>query len=168
MVRLSASVFLCLVASVAGFMGPIATRIHNPAVTTSRATSEVRMAKAEAPVVTAEDLNAMAQSCLEDGCSVEAVGDLMDQLQAKKTELTMQLTTLEDVLEKMQDLPGAKEAGELEKLVTAISRIFSKGDDDYPYLDYPMGYSGEVNKEKKDAWDYNVNTVLKPVKPVYK
>lgn len=29
----------------------------------------------------------MAQSCQEDGCSVEAVGQLLDQLKTKKQEL---------------------------------------------------------------------------------
>lgn len=29
----------------------------------------------------------MAQACQDDGCSVEAVGQLLDQLKAKKKEL---------------------------------------------------------------------------------
>ncbi|CAM9297874.1 unnamed protein product [Choristocarpus tenellus] len=108
----------------------------------------------------------MAQGCLEDGCSVDTVGDLLNQLQSKKTELELQLVTISDILEQLQ--AGSQEPGELEKLVMAAGRVFQLNDDDYPYLPYPTGYSGEVNKDKKDAWDYNVNTVLKPTKPLYK
>ena len=35
----------------------------------------------------AETLKQMAESCQKDGCSVEAVNTLLDQLKAKKTEL---------------------------------------------------------------------------------
>eukprot|EP00904_Undaria_pinnatifida_P000180 jgi/Undpi1/10162/HiC_scaffold_28.g12615.m1 len=109
----------------------------------------------------------MAEACQEEGCSVEAVSNLLDQLKAKKMELEMQLVTVDDVLTMMGDTSSLGEKGEVEKLVAAVARLFSPGDDDYPYLPYPTGYSGDVNKEKKDAWDYNVNSQLQPKKPLY-
>lgn len=39
----------------------------------------------------AEDLKKMAQACQEDGCSVETVSNLLDQLKAKKKELQVYL-----------------------------------------------------------------------------
>ena len=58
----------------------------------------------------------------------------------------MQLVTVDDVLTMMGDPSSLAEKGEVEKLVMAVGRLFSPGDDDYPYLSYPTGYSGEVNK----------------------
>ena len=34
----------------------------------------------------------MAESCQQDGCSVEAVSNLLDQLKAKKTELEVKMS----------------------------------------------------------------------------
>lgn len=39
----------------------------------------------------AESLREMAQACQEDGCSVEAVEELLSQLKAKKKELEVRL-----------------------------------------------------------------------------
>lgn len=47
------------------------------------------------PRLQAESLAAIAQACQEDGCSVEAVSDLLDQLKFKKNEL--QVMTAVDV-----------------------------------------------------------------------
>ena len=58
----------------------------------------------------------------------------------------IQLVTVDDVLTMMGDTSSLGEKGEVEKLVAAVARLFSPGDDDYPYLAYPTGYSGEVNK----------------------
>lgn len=58
----------------------------------------------------------------------------------------MQLVTVDDVLTMMGDTSSLGEKGEVEKLVAAVARLFSPGDDDYPYLAYPTGYSGDVNK----------------------
>lgn len=57
-----------------------------------------------------------------------------------------QLVTVDDVLLMMGDSSVMGEKGEVEKLVMAIGRLFSVGDDDYPYLPYPTGYSGDINK----------------------
>eukprot|EP00903_Cladosiphon_okamuranus_P018578 g17101.t1 len=135
------------------------------AVSANVATTRMSTAPATA-APTAEDLKQMAQACQEDGCSLETVSNLLDQLKAKKKELEMQLVTVDDVLMMMGDTSNLGEKGELEKLIEAVGRVFSTNDGS-DYIPYPTGYSGEVNKEKKDAWDYNINTPLKPVKPVY-
>lgn len=44
----------------------------------------------------ADALREMAESCQEDGCSVEAVSNLLDQLKAKKMEL--EVITLPSVI----------------------------------------------------------------------
>lgn len=44
------------------------------------------------PFVQAEDLRKMAEACQEDGCSVETVSSLLDQLKAKKKELQVHTT----------------------------------------------------------------------------
>lgn len=54
--------------------------------------------------------------------------------------------TVDDVLLMMGDSSVMGEKGEVEKLVMAVGRLFSVGDDDYPYLPYPTGYSGDINK----------------------
>lgn len=41
----------------------------------------------DACISQAEDLREMAKTCQEDGCSVEAVSNLLDQLKSKKKEL---------------------------------------------------------------------------------
>ena len=61
----------------------------------------------------------------------------------------MQLVTVDDVLTMMGDTSSLGEKGEVEKLVAAVARLFSPGDDDYPYLPYPTGYSGDVNKVRR-------------------
>lgn len=165
MARFSALALLALFTSATAFVTPIAPRVSSRSV--SATSSTTRMSAAPSPPPTADALREMAESCQEDGCSVEAVSNLLDQLKAKKMELEMQLVTVDDVLTMMGDTSSLGEKGEVEKLVAAVARLFSPGDDDYPYLAYPTGYSGDVNKEKKDAWDYNVNSQLQPKKPVY-
>lgn len=56
----------------------------------------------------------------------------------------MQLQTVNDVIEMMG--PSMSEPGELEKLVMAVQRVFTLNDDDYPYLSYPTGWTGEINQ----------------------
>lgn len=60
----------------------------------------------------------------------------------------MQLVTVDDVLLMMGDTSTLGEKGELEKLVMAVGRLFSPNDDDYPYLEYPTGWSGDINQVK--------------------
>ncbi|CAM9276543.1 unnamed protein product [Pylaiella littoralis] len=171
MARFSAFAFLAMFTSAANaFVTPFAfagTQLTRSAVCANVVTT--RMSATPAPIAappTAEDLREMAQACQEDGCSVETVSTLLDQLKAKKKDLEMQLVTVDDVLTMMGDTSNLGEKGELEKLIEAVGRVFTTNDGS-DYIPYPTGYSGEVNKEKKDAWDYNVNTPLKPVKPVY-
>lgn len=68
----------------------------------------------------------------------------------------MQLVTVDDLLTMMGDMGKVAEKGELEKLVMAVARIFSVNDDDYPYLDYPVGWSGEINKVNLKRFALNV------------
>eukprot|EP00752_Nemacystus_decipiens_P004691 g4279.t1 len=165
MARFSAFAFLALFTSAAtAFVTPLAgAQLGRRAVSANVATTRMSAAPATA-APTAEDLKKMAEACQEDGCSVETVSNLLDQLKAKKKELQLQLVTVDDVLEMMGDTSNLAEKGELEKLIEAVGRVFSTNDGS-DYIPYPTGYSGEVNKEKKDAWDYNINTPLKPVKP---
>ncbi|CAM9624448.1 unnamed protein product [Scytosiphon promiscuus] len=167
MARFSFLAFLAVVSAANAFMTPLAGAkiARRPACANVATTTRMSAAPATAPP-TAEDLREMAKACQEDGCSVEAVSNLLDQLKSKKKELEMQLVTVDDVLMMMGDTSNLGEKGELEKLIEAVGRVFSTNDGS-DYIPYPTGYSGEVNKEKKDAWDYNVNTPLKPVKPVY-
>lgn len=58
--------------------------------------------------------------------------------------MKMQLQTVNDVIEMMG--PSMSEPGELEKLVMAVQRVFTLNDDDYPYLSYPTGWTGEINQ----------------------
>lgn len=43
------------------------------------------------PLSQAEDLREMAKACQDDGCSVEAVSNLLDQLKSKKKELEVRV-----------------------------------------------------------------------------
>ncbi|CAM9782012.1 unnamed protein product [Ectocarpus sp. 12 AP-2014] len=170
MARFSAFAFLAIFTSAAtAFVTPLAgVQMGRRSASANVATT--RMSASPTPMTappTAEELKEMALSCQEDGCSVETVSTLLNQLKSKKKELEMQLVTVDDVLTIMGDSSNLAEKGELEKLVEAVGRVFSTNDGT-DYIPFPTGYSGEVNKKQKDAWDYNVNTPLKPVKPVYK
>ncbi|CAM9730636.1 unnamed protein product, partial [Ectocarpus fasciculatus] len=146
MARFSALAFLAIFTSAAtAFVTPLAgvqmgRRSANVATT--------RMSASPAPMTappTAEALKEMAEACQEDGCSVEAVSTLLNQLKSKKKELEMQLVTVDDVLTMMGDSSSLAEKGELEKLVEAVGRVFSTNDGS-DYIPFPTGYSGEVNK----------------------
>lgn len=78
----------------------------------------------------------------------------------------MQLVTVDDVLTMMGDTSSLSEKGELEKLVMAVGRLFSPNDDDYPYLDYPTGWSGDISQVTKKCWCSRVQNPILSVKRV--
>lgn len=87
----------------------------------------------------------VAASCLEEGCSVDTVDDLIAELVSEiKTAKGKRSSDLKDTLKKLQALIGAPEANksEIEKIVLAASRSFSTVDT-FTFPGEPIGYTGK-------------------------
>lgn len=117
------------------------------------------MRAAAPPAAGAADIAKLATACLEDGCNVEMVEELLASLKKRESDLNVQLTDVRGVIFRLETLLGPKDSKQttVEGIVASVARLFSVGDDDYPALSYPTGYSGDTHKGTKDAWDYKVS-----------
>ncbi|CAM9290639.1 unnamed protein product [Chrysoparadoxa australica] len=75
----------------------------------------------------------------------------------RKTELSHDLTNVDSMIYKLEHLGKTEDASAMSSLIASIARLFSVNDDDYPAMSYPTGFSGDVSKGTKDAWDYKVS-----------
>ncbi|KAG5188770.1 hypothetical protein JKP88DRAFT_233986 [Tribonema minus] len=129
----------------AAFLAPVAVRPMH------------MMRSASALQASAEDIQALATSCLEEGCSVEMVDDLVASLKVRRSALILQLANVDDLLRQLEGSHAEKQSGAVNDIIKSVARLFSKGDDDYPMLSAPTGYSGDSHKGTKDAWDYKMD-----------
>merc|ERR1719337_816746 len=107
-----------------GFMlAPLATRTPSRAV---------------APAMGYQDA---AAACLEDGCSLDTVEDLLAELKAEKNPTAEFMKTIND-LEALIGSPNA-DKNAIEKIVSAASRSFSVVGG-FEFKGEPMGYTGKV------------------------
>mmetsp|Transcript_22010 Transcript_22010/g.42803 ORF Transcript_22010/g.42803 Transcript_22010/m.42803 type:complete len:155 (+) Transcript_22010:273-737(+) len=97
-------------------------------------------------------LSESAASCLEEGCSVDMVQDLLEELKAESKELTKRQQALLILIGNLQALNAKPEANqsEIKKLVSAATRTFSntKGED-FPFPGEPLGYSTKPSKHNE-------------------
>jgi 6-phosphogluconate dehydrogenase len=128
----AALVFSMLVALAQGFM-------LAPAVARSAArTALIKMDAAE-----------VAARCLDEGCPIDLVSDLIDELKAESDELSKRQQTLLVAIGRLQALSSSPESNknELEKLVGAASRSFTRVDTDaYDFPGEALGYTLKPSK----------------------
>mmetsp|Transcript_15424 Transcript_15424/g.22920 ORF Transcript_15424/g.22920 Transcript_15424/m.22920 type:complete len:147 (-) Transcript_15424:104-544(-) len=105
---------------------------------------------------TNEEIQALAKSCLEEGCSVDLVDDLVSSLKVRRSNLILQLASVDDLLMNLEHKTKRKEDGFMEGILKSVMDLFSPKDDDYPAMSKAYGYPGEVTHGTKDAWDYNM------------
>lgn len=78
-----------------------------------------------------EDLD-FAKNCLEEGCEVDAVQDVLTRLERRRAVLALELSEIERV---MGDLVRSNEGNDRNLVAQAMAAavsIFSKANDDYP------------------------------------
>jgi hypothetical protein len=95
-------------------------------------------ARAVSPTMGYEDV---ALNCIEEGCSVDTVEDLIAELKATKNKTSAMKATMKQ-LEALLVTPEANK-NEIEKLVFAASRSFSVVDS-FEFKGEPLGYTGET------------------------
>merc|ERR1711862_966516 len=83
----------------------------------------------------------------------------IDVLQGQQEQLFGKVEEVKDMIKALESVNGATDrpVDEVRETVRAIYRIFHLGDkasgNDYPALSKPMGWSGEVGKGAKTAYD---------------
>lgn len=88
-----------------------------------------------------------ASACLEEGCSVDSVADLLIELKAESKELSKRHQALLVLIGRLQALSGSPEdnRSEIEKLVGAASRTFMVTEN-YDFPGEALGYSLKPSK----------------------
>lgn len=73
-----------------------------------------------------------ARNCIEEGCSVNAVQDVLTRLERRRGVLALELTQIEDVMAVLarENLGGDRNL--VAAAMEAAVSIFSKANDDYP------------------------------------
>merc|ERR1712226_18462 len=90
-----------------------------------------------------------AADCLEEGCPVDMVTDLLAELKAESAELTRRQQSILVLIGRLQVLNASPEESksEIEKLVGAASRSFSVVDAEaFDFPGEPLGYSLKPTK----------------------
>lgn len=78
-----------------------------------------------------EDLS-FAQNCIDEGCAVDAVQDVLTRLERRRAVLALELTQIEEVMAILaRENLGGDRSLVAEAMAAAVS-IFTKADDDYP------------------------------------
>lgn len=78
-----------------------------------------------------EDME-FAQGCIEEGCTVDAVQDVLTRLERRRGVLALELSQIEEVMAVLaKENLGGDRSLVAEAMAAAVS-IFAKTDDDYP------------------------------------
>merc|ERR1719222_128456 len=96
------------------------------------------------PAIINMGIENMAADCLEEGCPVDMVTDLLAELKAESAELTRRQQSILVLIGRLQVLNASPEENksEIEKLVGAASRSFSVVDAEaFAFPGEPLGYS---------------------------
>lgn len=96
----------------------------------------------------AEDI-AVARDCIEDGCSVDAVQDVLTRLEERRAVLSLEVTQIKEVMETLARANIGGDRNLVADAVEAALGIFAKTDDNYPMTGDAMGYTGEKPKRKQ-------------------
>ena len=92
-----------------------------------------------------------AQDCVDEGCSVDAVSDLILDLQEQELALTERLEKVTKLIGDLQYINGKDErhTDEVQAFVKDMLRVFNH---DKPIIN-PTGFTGEIGDGPKTAWD---------------
>lgn len=92
-----------------------------------------------------KSIEAAASACLEDGCSVDDVASLLQELKAESAALSKRNAEVLMVIGQLQALSQDPESnkGAIEKVVDAAARSFSLVDA-FDFPGEPLGYTGKV------------------------
>lgn len=101
--------------------------VRRPTVLHSR--TKLRMGIGEEGL---EDDLKFAQNCIEEGCAVDAVQDVLTRLERRRAVLALEITKIEEVMGILakENLRGDRNL--VAAAMEAAVSIFSKADDDYP------------------------------------
>lgn len=78
-----------------------------------------------------EDIQ-FAQDCIEEGCSIDAVQDVLTRLERRRGVLALELTQIEDIMGILAKENLGGDRGLVAEAMAAAVSIFSKANDDYP------------------------------------
>lgn len=78
-----------------------------------------------------EDLD-FAQNCIEEGCEVDAVQDVLTRLERRRAVLALELSQIEEVMAVLARENLSGDRGLVAEAMAAAVSIFSKADDNYP------------------------------------
>lgn len=79
-----------------------------------------------------EDDLAFARNCIEDGCSVDAVQDILTRLERRRGVLSLELSRIEEIMSVLAKENLGGDRGLIADAMEAAISIFSKANDDYP------------------------------------
>ena len=100
-----------------------------------------------------------AANCVEGECSLDEIDGLIELLKDQQKEASLRLDDIRDMIKSLETVNDSDERSvdEIRETVRAIFRVFQLGDkasgNDYPSLSKPTGWSGEVGKGPKTAYD---------------
>lgn len=106
-----------------------------------------------------EKLLGQATDCAEGECSLDEVADLIDILKGQRKELSARVDSIKKMVNDLEKVNAKDErkVDEVRETIRALYRVFQLGDkasgNDYPRLSKPTGWSGEVGKGPKTAYD---------------
>lgn len=94
-----------------------------------------------------EDLD-FAQGCIEEGCSIDAVQQVLTRLEQRRAVLALEVSNIEEVMATLarENLGGDRNL--VSEAMEAAVRIFSKVDDNYPATSHPSGYTMDPLKKQ--------------------
>lgn len=106
-----------------------------------------------------ERILSQATDCAEGECSVDEVGDLISVLKEQQKDLYERVEQVRNMIKSLEivNQKDKRKVDEVRETVRAIYRVFQLGDkasgNDYPKLQRPTGWSGDVGKGPKTAYD---------------
>ncbi|GAB0493073.1 hypothetical protein MMPV_004345 [Pyropia vietnamensis] len=95
----------------------------------------------------AEDL-AAAKDCIEEGCEINAVQDILSRLDQRKTTLMREVTEINVVMAALAKANVGQDRSMVSEAMEAAVRIFSKVDDMYPKVGSPTPWTMDKQKKK--------------------
>lgn len=78
-----------------------------------------------------EDLD-FAQNCIEEGCEIDAVQDVLTRLERRRAVLALEVTQIEKIMAILAKENLSGDRGLVAEAMAAAVSIFTKADDDYP------------------------------------
>jgi len=100
---------------------------------------------------TDNDLSA-AQNCLEEGCEINEVQDILSRLESKKKELESEVLIISKVMGDLAKANMSKDRNFVAETMEAAINLFKRADDMYPKVGSPSPWTMDKPSKKK-RWD---------------